>query len=228
MELGGHAPVLVFDDVDVDAVLDLAVTAKYRNAGQVCVSPTRFYVQESIHARFAAGFAARVQQIKVGDGLDESVRMGPLAHERRLPAVAGLIDAAVRDGARLLAGGQALPGPGYFYAPTVLADVPESTRIMNEEPFGPVALIAPFRDLDDAIASANRLPYGLAAYAFTQNSRRVNLLGEQVEAGMLGINSFVIAMPEAPFGGVKESGHGSEEGLEGLDACLVTKFITES
>jgi succinate-semialdehyde dehydrogenase/glutarate-semialdehyde dehydrogenase len=228
MELGGHAPVLVFDDVDVDAVLDLAVTAKYRNAGQVCVSPTRFYVQEAIYERFAAGFAARVQQIKVGNGLDASVRMGPLAHERRLPAVAGLIDAAVRDGARLLAGGQALPGPGYFYAPTVLAEVPESTRIMNEEPFGPVALLAPFRDFEAAIVSANRLPYGLAAYAFTQNSRRVNLLGEQVEAGMLGINSFVIAMPEAPFGGVKESGHGSEEGLEGLEACLITKFITES
>jgi succinate-semialdehyde dehydrogenase/glutarate-semialdehyde dehydrogenase len=154
--------------------------------------------------------------------------MGPLAHERRLPAVAGLIDAAVRDGARLLAGGTALPGPGYFYAPTVLADVPESSRIMNEEPFGPVALIAPFRDFDEAITRANRLPFGLAAYAFTQNSRRVNLLGEQIESGMLGINSFVIAMPEAPFGGVKESGHGSEEGLEGLEACLVTKFITES
>lgn len=228
MELGGHAPVLVFDDVDVDAVLDLAVTAKYRNAGQVCVSPTRFYVQQGIYARFAEGFAARVQQIKVGNGLDESVRMGPLAHERRLPAVSGLIDAAVSDGARLLAGGTALPGPGYFYAPTVLADVPESSRIMNEEPFGPVALIAPFRDFDEAIARANRLPFGLAAYAFTQNSRRVNLLGEQIESGMLGINSFVIAMPEAPFGGVKESGHGSEEGLEGLEACLVTKFITES
>jgi succinate-semialdehyde dehydrogenase/glutarate-semialdehyde dehydrogenase len=192
------------------------------------VSPTRFYVQQEVYARFVEGFAARVKQIKVGNGLDESVGMGPLAHERRLPAVAGLIDAAVRDGARLLAGGTALPGPGYFYAPTVLADVPESSRIMNEEPFGPAALIAPFRDFDEAITRANRLPFGLAAYAFTQNSRRVNLLGEQIESGMLGINSFVIAMPEAPFGGVKESGHGSEEGLEGLEACLVTKFITES
>jgi len=228
MELGGHAPVLVFDDVDVDAVLDLAVGAKYRNAGQVCVSPTRFYVQESIYQRFAEGFAARARQVKVGDGLDPSVRMGPLAHDRRLPAVSGLIDEAVRDGARLLAGGQVLPGPGFFYAPTVLADVPETTRIMNEEPFGPVAVLRPFREFDEVIANANRLPYGLAAYAFTQNARRVNLLGEQVESGMLGINSFTIAMPEAPFGGVKESGHGSEEGVEGLEACLVTKFITES
>jgi succinate-semialdehyde dehydrogenase/glutarate-semialdehyde dehydrogenase len=228
MELGGHAPVLIFDDVDVDTVLDMAVTAKYRNAGQVCVSPTRFYVHEAIYERFAAGFAERARKIKVGDGLDESVRMGPLAHERRVQAVAGIIDAAVRDGARLLAGGQVLPGPGYFYAPTVLADVPESARIMNDEPFGPVAVLRPFRDFDAVIAAANRLPFGLAAYAFTQNAKRVNLLGEQVEAGMLGINSFVIAMPEAPFGGVKESGHGSEEGAEGLEACLVTKFITES
>jgi len=228
MELGGHAPVLVFDDVDVDAVLDLAVASKYRNAGQVCVSPTRFYVHQSIYERFAQGFAARVRQIKVGNGLDETVRMGPLAHERRLPAVAGLIEDAVRDGARLLAGGEALSGPGYFYAPTVLADLPETTRIMNEEPFGPVALLRPFSSFDEVIANANRLPYGLAAYALTQNAKRVNLLGEQVEAGMLGINSFVIAMPEAPFGGVKESGHGSEEGVEGLEACLVTKFITES
>jgi succinate-semialdehyde dehydrogenase / glutarate-semialdehyde dehydrogenase len=233
MELGGHAPVLVFDDVDLDAVLDLAVTSKYRNAGQVCVSPTRFYVHESIYERFAAGFAARAQQIKVGNGLEDGVRMGPLAHPRRLPAVASLIDAAVKDGARLLAGGKALKninqsGKGYFYAPTVLADVPETSRIMNEEPFGPVAVLNPFRDFDEVIAKANRLPFGLAAYAFTQNSRRVNLLGEQIESGMLGINSFTIAMPEAPFGGVKESGHGSEEGIEGLDTCLVTKFITES
>jgi succinate-semialdehyde dehydrogenase / glutarate-semialdehyde dehydrogenase len=228
MELGGHAPVLVFDDVDVDAVLDLAVTAKYRNAGQVCVSPTRFYVQEGIYERFASGFAARAGQVKVGNGLDDGVRMGPLAHSRRRPAVAQLIDDAVKGGAKLLAGGEALPGKGYFYAPTVLGEVPETVRIMNEEPFGPVAVLSPFRDFDEAIVKANRLPFGLAAYAFTQNSRRVNLLGEQVESGMLGINSFTIAMPEAPFGGVKESGHGSEEGAEGLEACLVTKFITES
>jgi succinate-semialdehyde dehydrogenase/glutarate-semialdehyde dehydrogenase len=228
MELGGHAPVLIFDDADVEAVLDVAVATKFRNAGQVCVSPTRFYVQEGVYERFAAGFTERVRKLKVGNGLDESVRMGPLAHERRVPAVAGMIDEAVRDGARLLTGGQALPGPGNFYAPTVLADVPETTRIMNEEPFGPVALLRPFREFDEVVAAANRLPYGLAAYAFTQNAKRVNLLGEQIESGMLGINSFVIAMPEAPFGGVKESGHGSEEGVEGLDACLVTKFITES
>jgi succinate-semialdehyde dehydrogenase/glutarate-semialdehyde dehydrogenase len=139
-----------------------------------------------------------------------------------------MIDEAVQGGARVLAGAKSLGGKGYFYAPTVLADVPDSARIMNDEPFGPVAVLSSFRDFDDVIARANRLPYGLAAYAFTQNARRVNLLGEQIESGMLGINSFTIAAPEAPFGGVKESGHGSEEGIEGLDACLVTKFITES
>jgi succinate-semialdehyde dehydrogenase/glutarate-semialdehyde dehydrogenase len=228
MELGGHAPVLVFDDVDMDAVLDMAVTSKYRNSGQVCVSPTRFYVQESIYEKFAAGFAARARQLKVGNGLEDGIRMGPLAHARRVPAVSSLIDEAVQNGARVLAGAETIPGNGFFYAPTVLADVPESARIMNDEPFGPVALLNPFRDFDEVITLANRLPYGLAAYAFTQNARRVNLLGEQVESGMLGINSFTIAAPEAPFGGVKESGHGSEEGIEGLEACLVTKFITES
>jgi succinate-semialdehyde dehydrogenase / glutarate-semialdehyde dehydrogenase len=228
MELGGHAPVLIFDDVDVDAVLDMAVASKYRNAGQVCVSPTRFYVQEAIYERFAAGFAARAKSLRVGNGMEEGVRMGPLAHERRRPAVATLIDEAVASGAKLLTGGEALPGKGYFYAPTVLGNVPDKARIMNEEPFGPVAVLSPFATFDEAIEKANRLPYGLAAYAFTQSSKRVNLLGEQVESGMLGINSFTIAVPEAPFGGVKESGHGSEEGIEGLDACLVTKFITES
>ncbi len=228
MELGGHAPVLVFDDVDVDAVLDLAVGSKFRNAGQICVSPTRFYVHEAVYERFATGLAERAKKLKVGNGLEEGVRMGPLAHARRRPAVAALIDTAVKDGARLLTGGHAIDGPGFFYAPTVLADVPETTPIMNEEPFGPVAALRPFREFDEVVAAANRLPYGLAAYAFTNNARRVNLLGEQIEAGMLGINSFTIAMPEAPFGGVKESGHGSEEGIEGLDACLVTKFITES
>jgi len=228
MELGGHAPVLVFDDVDVDAVLDMSATAKFRNAGQVCVSPTRFFVHEAIYERFARGFAERAKNMTVGNGLENGVRMGPLAHDRRRPAVAALIDEAVSSGARALAGGHALPGKGYFYAPTVLADVPDTARIMNEEPFGPVAVLQPFREFDEVIRQANRLPYGLAAYAFTQNSRRVNLLGEQIESGMLGINSFTIAAPEAPFGGVKESGHGSEEGIEGLDSCLVTKFITES
>ena len=228
MELGGHAPVLVFDDVDVEAVLDLAVAAKFRNAGQVCVSPTRFYVHHSIYERFVAGFTARARALQVGNGLVAGNRMGPLAHDRRAPVVQAFIDDAVACGAKLQTGGKTIAGPGYFYEPTVLSDVPESARIMNEEPFGPVAVINPFSDFDAVIAQANRLPYGLAAYAFTQSAKRVNLLGEQIEAGMIGINSFTIAVPESPFGGVKESGHGSEEGIEGLDAVMVTKFITES
>jgi succinate-semialdehyde dehydrogenase/glutarate-semialdehyde dehydrogenase len=228
MELGGHAPVIVFDDVELDAVLDMAVAAKFRNAGQVCVSPTRFYVQEKIYEAFCEGFAARARALPVGNGLDEKNRVGPLANERRIPAIEAFLQDAVAHGAKLRAGGKRIAGKGYFFEPTVISDVPDTARIMNEEPFGPVAVINKFRDLADVIPQANRLPYGLAAYAFTQNAKRVNQLGEQIEAGMIGINSFTIAVPESPFGGVKESGHGSEEGIEGLDACLVTKFITES
>ena len=228
MELGGHAPVLVYGDVDVDAVLELAVAAKFRNAGQVCVSPTRFYVHESIYPRFVEGFAARARAWPVGDGLDESKRMGPLVHPRRLPAIQSLVDDARSAGARVMAGGARLERPGWFYAPTVLADVPDTARIMNEEPFGPIAVLNPFRDHDAVVRAANRLPYGLAAFAFTESRRTAALLGEQLEAGMVGINHFRIAFSDAPFGGVKESGHGSEEGPEGLEACLVTKFVSEA
>jgi succinate-semialdehyde dehydrogenase/glutarate-semialdehyde dehydrogenase len=232
MELGGHGPVLVFDDVDVDQVLDLSVGAKYRNAGQVCVSPTRYYVHEKIYARFVAGFAARAKVLRVGDGLADTSQMGPMANPRRPQAMEMFIAEARTHGAKLGAGGGPLKVEGrpngYFYSPTVLSDVPNDARIMNEEPFGPVAIINPFSDFDSVMKQANRLPYGLAAYAFTRNSRTVNLLGEQLEAGMIGINSYQISVPESPFGGIKESGHGSEEGIEGLESCLVTKFITES
>jgi succinate-semialdehyde dehydrogenase/glutarate-semialdehyde dehydrogenase len=228
MELGGHAPVLVFDDVDVNQVLDLAVGAKYRNAGQVCVSPTRFYVHKAVYGRFVEGFAERAQALRVGDGLADGVQMGPLAHPRRMAAMESLLADARASGARFHAGGARGKGSGYFWQPTVLADVPRTARIMNEEPFGPVALINPFASFEEVIAEANRLPYGLAAYAFSRSARTVNLLGEQIEAGMIGINSFQISVPESPFGGIKESGHGSEEGIEGLEACLVTKFVTES
>jgi succinate-semialdehyde dehydrogenase/glutarate-semialdehyde dehydrogenase len=232
MELGGHGPVLVFDDVDVDQVLDLSVMAKYRNAGQVCVSPTRYYVHESVYERFVEGFAARAKSWRVGDGLDPSSQMGPMANPRRITAMDSFIGDAQKNGGKVNAGGAPLKVEGrpngFFYSPTVLSDVPNEARIMNEEPFGPVAIINPFSKFEDAIAQANRLPYGLAAYAFARSSKTVNLLGEQLEAGMIGINSYQISVPESPFGGVKESGHGSEEGIEGLEACLVTKFITES
>ncbi|MGA3292594.1 MAG: NAD-dependent succinate-semialdehyde dehydrogenase [Candidatus Acidiferrales bacterium] len=228
MELGGHAPVIVFDDVDVDKVLDASVVAKYRNAGQVCVSPTRYYVHEKIYNKFVEGFAARTKQVPVGDGLDERNKMGPLVHARRLAAIEAFIQDARDNGARVQTGGSRLRSPGYFYAPTVLSDVPNKARIMNEEPFGPVAVINPFSSFESVIEQANRLPYGLAAFGFTNSSRTVRLLGEQIEAGMIGLNTYAISVPESPFGGVKESGHGSEEGIEGLEACLVTKFISEA
>jgi succinate-semialdehyde dehydrogenase / glutarate-semialdehyde dehydrogenase len=232
MELGGHGPVLVFDDVDVDQVLDLSVMAKYRNAGQVCVSPTRYYVHEKIYRRFVEGFAARAKAWRVGDGLDATSQMGPMANPRRISAMEMFIGDARSHGGTVQAGGGPLKVDGkpngFYHQPTVLSDVPNEARIMNEEPFGPVAIVNPFSKFEEAIAQANRLPYGLAAYAFTRSSRTVNLLGEQLEAGMIGINSYQISVPESPFGGVKESGHGSEEGIEGLEACLVTKFITES
>lgn len=227
MELGGHAPVLVFEDADIEAVLKMAVAAKFRNGGQVCVSPTRFLVHESVFDKFVAGFTAKTKDITVGNPLDENSQMGPLIHARRLEAISSLIDDAVKAGATLQTGGAAIDGPGFFYQPTVLSSVPHSARIMQEEPFGPVAIINSFSDFDEAIREANRLPFGLAAFAFTDSAKRVKLLGEQLEAGMIGINSFAISVPESPFGGIKESGHGSEEGIEGLEACLVTKFISE-
>jgi succinate-semialdehyde dehydrogenase / glutarate-semialdehyde dehydrogenase len=228
MELGGHAPVLVFDDVDIDKVLNLSVTAKFRNAGQVCVSPTRFYVHEKVYAKFVEGFAARANAIPVGDGLDENSRMGPLIHARRLAAVDELIQNARSVGAEIQAGGLRLQSPGYFYSPTVISDVPDDARIMREEPFGPVAVINPFSDFNDVVRQANKLPFGLAAFAFSESAHTIRLLGEQLEAGMVGLNTYAISVPESPFGGVKESGHGSEEGIEGLEACLVTKFISEA
>ncbi len=228
MELGGHAPVLVFDDVDVDKVLDLSVAAKFRNAGQVCVSPTRFYVHEKLYSKFVEGFAARAKAVPVGDGLDEKNKMGPLIHARRMAAIDAMVSDARSSGAKIQAGGSRLLSPGYFYAPTVISDVPEKARIMSEEPFGPIAVINPFSTFDAVICEANKLPFGLAAFAFTASARNVKLLGEQLEAGMVGLNTYAISVPESPFGGVKESGHGSEEGIEGLEACLLTKFISEA
>ncbi|HSC07003.1 MAG TPA: NAD-dependent succinate-semialdehyde dehydrogenase [Steroidobacteraceae bacterium] len=228
MELGGHAPVLVFDDVDVEQVLDQSVFAKYRNAGQVCVSPTRFYVHEKVHDRFVEGFAKRAAALRVGDGLEDGIQMGPLAHARRLETMDALLADARERGAQFHTGGSRLGKQGFFWEPTVISGVGNDARIMNEEPFGPVAIITPFSDFDAVMQQANRLPYGLAAFAFTRSSRTVNLVGEQIEAGMVGINSYAISVPESPFGGVKESGHGSEEGIEGLEACLVTKFVSEA
>ncbi len=227
MELGGHAPVLIFDDCDLEKTLDMVVPQKFRNAGQVCVSPTRFYVQEAIYERFVTGFAARTQGVKIGNGLAADTKMGPLANPRRPSAIGALVEDARGKGARVLAGGAPQDG-GFFYQPTVLADVPLEADIMSNEPFGPVAVCRAFTNFDEAIEQANRLPYGLAAFAFTENGRRANLLGDAIEAGMVGINTFAIGGNDTPFGGVKDSGFGSEGGPEGLDGYYVTKAIHQA
>jgi succinate-semialdehyde dehydrogenase/glutarate-semialdehyde dehydrogenase len=225
MELGGHSPVLVFDDCDLEKTLDTLVTHKFRNAGQVCVAPTRFHVQDGIYEKFAAGFAERTRTLKVGNGLETGTHMGPLANPRRSEAMEKMVADAAAAGARLLAGGARGDGDGYFYQPTVIADVPLEAQAMNEEPFGPIALLRPFATIEDAIKEANRLPFGLAAYCFTEQGRRQNRLAEELEAGMVAINSVRLTWPDAPFGGVKESGFGSEDGPEGVMAHLVTKSV---
>ena len=227
MELGGHGPVLVFDDVDVEHVLNTVVPHKYRNAGQVCVSPTRFIVQQGVYDRFREGFAQRAQAIKVGNGLDDGTQMGPMANPRRPEAMDKLIGDAVQRGAKLHCGGERIGNQGYFYAPSVLSDVPLDAEIMNEEPFGPVAILNAYADEDAMIAEANRLPYGLAAYAWTTDAKRQQRLTRLLEAGMVGINTTMIGGADAPFGGVKWSGHGSEDGPEGVLACMVTKAVHE-
>ncbi len=227
MELGGHAPVLVFADCDLEKTLDMVVPQKFRNAGQVCVSPTRFYVQEAIYQRFIEGFAARAKGVTMGHGLDPATAMGPLANVRRPDAIEALVADAAAKGARVMAGGTR-GKDGFFFQPTLLADVPDSADIMASEPFGPVAVTAAFSTLDDAVAKANRLPFGLAAFAFTDSLRTANLVGDAIESGMVGINTFAISAADAPFGGVKDSGFGSEGGIEGMESYLVTKAIHQA
>ncbi|PHY17580.1 NAD-dependent succinate-semialdehyde dehydrogenase [Caulobacter sp. BP25] len=224
MELGGHAPVIVCDDADIDTVLAYSVPNKYFNAGASCIAPTRFYVQDAVYDDFVARFTKAASEITVGDGMDSSVSMGPLANERRLTAMETLIADAVAHGGKITTGGKRIGDQGFLFEPTVLVDVPEDARIMNDEPFGPVAIISRFSTLEDAIEKANRLPFGLAAYAFTGSASRSALLADSLESGMVGINTYSFGMPEAPFGGVKQSGYGSENGVEGIDAYLVTKF----
>lgn len=225
MELGGHAPVLVFDDCDLESALDLLVAHKFRNAGQVCVAPTRFYVEETIHDRFVAGFAERARALSIGDGSRDGVQMGPMANARRQAAIEAMVEDARNSGGRVLTGGDRLSDAGFFFAPTVIADAPPEAKVTTEEPFGPLALVAPFSGIDQAIELANGLPFGLAAYAFTENGRRQNRLAEEIEAGMVAINSVRMTWPDSPFGGVKDSGYGSEDGPEGVAAHLVTKAV---
>lgn len=227
MELGGHSPVIVTRDADIPAVIELIAAAKFRNAGQVCVSPTRFIVHEDIAEDFTEAFVANAQALKLGSGLDEATGMGPLVNEKRRKAVNAIVEDAVTHGAKIAAGGAAVDGVGHFFQPTVLVNVPTSARIMNEEPFGPVAPIVTFKRLEEAITESNRLEYGLAAYAFANHPRDLGKLRSGVEAGMLTINHLGLSHPELPFGGIKESGIGSEGGIEALEAYTYPRLITE-
>ena len=226
MELGGHAPVIVCDDVDPEAAAAAAVLGKSRNAGQVCVSPTRWFVAERIHEPFAKAFAEKAAALKIGNGIDPGNQMGPLANHRRIEAMTELVADAKAKGAKVLSGGARLANRGYYFPLTVLSDLPDSARAMREEPFGPLALVNPVKNLDEAIAKANSLPYGLAAYAFTQSARNVDRLSEELEVGNLSINHYVASLAETPFGGVKDSGYGREGGTEGLQGYTVVKNVS--
>jgi succinate-semialdehyde dehydrogenase / glutarate-semialdehyde dehydrogenase len=226
MELGGHAPVIVCDDVDPEAAAAAAVLGKSRNAGQVCVSPTRWFVAERIHAPFAKAFAEKAAALKIGNGLDPANQMGPLANHRRIEAMTELVADAKAKGAKVLSGGTRLANRGYYFPLTVLSDLPDNARAMREEPFGPLALVNPVKNLDEAIAKANALPYGLAAYAFTNSARNVDRLSEEIEVGNLSINHYVASLAETPFGGVKDSGYGREGGVEGLQGYTVVKNVS--
>jgi succinate-semialdehyde dehydrogenase / glutarate-semialdehyde dehydrogenase len=227
MELGGHAPALVFADADIDASVGLLVEHKYRNAGQICAAPTRILVEERAYEPFVEKFVASVRAVRVGDGLDPSTTMGPLAHARRVEAMEDFVADASAKGARLRTGGKRIGNVGYFFEPTVVTDVPTSARIMNEEPFGPIAIVNSFSSYADAIAEANRLDYGLAAFAYTRSATTMAALGEDIESGMVAINHQGIALPETPFGGVKDSGYGSEGGSEALEPFFNTRFVTQ-
>lgn len=228
MELGGHAPVIVCEDIDVEAAAISSAIRKYRNAGQVCTSPTRFFVNENIFERFLDAFTTRASQVVVGDGMEAGIEMGPLAHERRITALTGFVDDAVEVGADLLLGGKRLDRPGYFFEPTVLANVPANARVMQEEPFGPLAIINPVSSLDEAIEQANSAEYGLAAYGFTNRADYADRMVDRVETGNLSINTLEASLPETPFGGVKSSGYGREGGAEGLNHYTVVKNVSHS
>ena len=226
MELGGHAPVIVAEDADVALAAKVAGGAKFRNAGQVCISPTRFLVHASIEREFAEALTAVAKGLKVGDGSADGTQMGPLANPRRLAAMAAFTKDAVERGSTVATGGARIGEAGNFWAPTILTRVPLEARVFNDEPFGPIAAIRPFESLDDAIAEANRLAYGLAGYAFTGSLKHAHALAQRVEVGMLWINQAAAPFPELPFGGIKDSGYGSEGGPEALDAYLNTRLVS--
>lgn len=226
MELGGHSPVLVFDDADIEKAAHMLAKFKVRNAGQVCVSPTRFYVQTKAYDKFLAAFTDTLSKVKMGDGLLKDTDMGPLAHERRVPAISRFVEDARERGGKVILGGDADLETGFFFPPTVITDIPDDAMLMTQEPFGPVAPIVRFDDIDQVIAKANSLPFGLSSYVFTNSLQIATRVSNELEAGMVNINHFGSALPETPFGGIKESGIGSEGGSETFDGYLVTKFVT--
>lgn len=228
MELGGHSPVIVFADADPEKSAEMAAAGKFRNAGQVCISPTRFYVQESIHDRFAKRFADYAKNLRLGDGLADGTTMGPLANPRRLDAMENFVADAKQRGATVMAGGARHGNQGFFFAPTVISNIPDTARLMTEEPFGPVAPITPFRTFDEVVERANSLPFGLAGYAFTGSTKTANAIADALDAGMIGVNSLAISTPETPFGGMKESGYGHEGGTEGLEAYTTKKLVVQA
>ncbi|MCC7461194.1 MAG: NAD-dependent succinate-semialdehyde dehydrogenase [Gammaproteobacteria bacterium] len=225
MELGGHAPVIVARDADVARAVKVLAGAKFRNAGQVCISPTRFLVEEPVREEFVAGFVKYVAGLKVGDGLAEGTQMGPLANPRRLSAIQAITTDAIERGATVAVGGERIGSDGNFFAPTLLLDAPLESSVFNNEPFGPLAAVRGVRNIEEAIAEANRLPYALSAYAFTNSIKTAHQLCAEVQTGMLWINQPAAPWPELPFGGVKDSGYGSEGGPEALEAYTLTKTV---
>ena len=227
MELGGHSPVMIFKDADIEAAVKHCAAGKFRNAGQVCISPTRFFIEEPVYDEFIKSFKSHVEAINVGDGLDSKSTMGPLVADRRLEVMEDFISDAISSGGEVISGGGRGQSPGSFFEPTLIRDVPDTAKIMIEEPFGPVAPSASFSSIDEIIERANSLPFGLASYAFTSNPRTSQILKSEIESGMLAVNSMHIHSVETPFGGLKHSGYGYEGSIEGLEAFLVTKYSSE-
>ncbi len=228
MELGGHAPVIIFDDADVDVAAKTMAFMKYRNAGQVCISPTRFLVQEGVYNKFVERFVDESKKVKVGDGLEKGNNMGALANPRRSAAMESNVEDAKKHGGKFHTGGHRIGNQGNFYEPTVVSELANDSMAMNVEPFGPLAVINPFKTFDDAVTEANRLPFGLAAYAWTNSAKTANAIASQVETGMMTINHLGLALPEVPFGGVKDSGYGSEGGSEAIEPYLNPKFVSQA
>lgn len=226
MELGGHAPVLICKGVDVNRVTEITVPARYANAGQSCISATRFFVHQSLYENFVSAFSRRAAALRVGNGMEEGIDMGPLASARRLPVMQRLVADACARGASLTAGGELIDGAGYFFQPTVLRDVPDDAAIMHEEPFGPVTPIVSFTDTEEVIARANATPYGLASYIFSADPVEADALAAGLDVGMVGINSIDVAAPAVPFGGVRASGFGREGSIEGILESMVTKTVS--